>query len=84
MMSGSARVVSSDEHDGQAFRDGEGHGLFRQLQELVERPPFGEEAYEGGAEEGAGFDGDAGALRNLCDGADVVLVRARGAVRANL
>src|ERR1041384_8026954 len=36
------------------------------------------------ADEGAGFDRDAGALRYFGDGADVVLVRARGAVRANL
>ena len=75
-----ARSVLGDEHDGQALACGEGDGLLGELQELVERPALGEEAYEGGAEEGAGLDCDSGALRDFGDGADVVLVRARGAV----
>src|SRR6201992_2574056 len=78
-----ARRVFGYEHDGQAFADGERGGLFRELQKFFERPAFGEEAYEGRAEEGAGFNRDSCALRDFGDWAYVVPVRARGAVRAN-
>ncbi len=79
-----ARRVFGHVHHGQAFTDGERDGLFREPQQLVERPIFGVEADGRRTDERASFDGDAGALRNLGNRLDVVLVRARGAVRANV
>src|SRR5947209_9497330 len=78
-----ARGVFRYIHHGQAFFDCEGNGLFRQLQELVERPVFRVEANRRRAYEGAGFDCDAYALRYFCNLLDVCRVSARGAVRTN-
>jgi hypothetical protein len=68
---------------GQIFGDRERHGLFRELEQLVERPIFGVETHGRRADKRAGFNSDSGALRNFGNGANVVAVRARGAVRAN-
>src|SRR5205085_3411802 len=78
-----ARSVFRYIHHGQAFFDCEGNGLFRQLQELVERPVFRVEANRRRAYEGAGFDCDAYALRYFRDGLNVCRVSARRAVWTN-
>src|SRR5207248_1985716 len=72
-----------DVHHGQAFTDGEGDGLFREFEELVERPVFRIEAHGRRADEGTGFDWDSDALRDLGYRLNVVAVRARGAVWTN-
>ena len=69
--------------DGQVVFDGELHGFFRGAFEVIDGPIFDEAADGAGAEECRGFDGDADALRNFGDGADVGFDGARGAVGAD-
>ena len=75
-----ARGVFGDVHRRQIVRDRKAHGFFGGATEIVDGPVFHEAANGAGAEEGGGFDGDAYALGNFGDGADVVFVGARGAV----
>ena len=51
---------------------------------MIDGPVFNQAADGAGTDEGGCFDGHAHALGNFDDGLDVVLVRARGAVGADL
>src|SRR5437764_12674766 len=77
-----ARRIFGDEHYRQAFTDRKGHSFFSHLQELIEGPFLGEKTNRRRADEGAGFDGNAGALRNLGNRRDVIAMSTRGAVGA--
>ena len=67
---GAGRVFR-DVHDGQALADRERDRLLGQLQQLIERPPFGVLPQRARPDEGAALDRDAGALRDLRDRPDV-------------
>ena len=70
--------------DGQAVIDCELHGFLGGAFEMIDGPVFDEAANRAGAEEGSGFDGDADALGDFDDGADVGFDGACGAVGADL
>ena len=72
--------VFGDEHHRQAFLDGKGDGGFRQFQQFVQRPAFGVKTHGRRTQKGAGFNGDAGALRDVHDGLNVVQMSAGRAV----
>ena len=78
-----ARVLG-DVHRFEAQRHGELHGFFRGLKQEVVGPAFGVAANRTGANEGRGLNVQPGALHDLGDRPDVILVGAGGAVGANL
>ena len=75
-----ANRVFRNVHAREIVRDGEFYGVFGGAEEMVDGPIFHDAANRAGAEEGGGFDGDSGALRNFNDRANVVFVSAGGAV----
>src|SRR5271154_6600363 len=75
-----ARGVFGDVHRGEIVGYGEADGFFRGAAKIVDGPIFDEAADGAGAEKRGGFDGDADALGNFGDGANVVFVRAGSAV----
>src|ERR1700722_668226 len=78
-----ANRVFGDEHRRQVVFDDELDGFFGGALEVIDGPVFDEAADRAGTEECRGFDGDADALRNFGDGADVGFDGTRGAVRAD-
>ena len=81
---GSVRIVSSVTYiTGKPGGGGELHGFFGGALKMIDGPIFDEAANRAGAEKRGGFERHAHFFRNFDDGLDVVLVRARGAIRAN-
>ena len=76
--------VFGHEHDRKFFAHGEVHGALRERDKMIHGPVFGQPADGTGADERGRFHGNPGALGNLRDGADVVLVCARGSVGPDL
>src|SRR4029077_7687921 len=76
--------VFGDVHRGQVVLDGEPDGFLRGALEMIDSPVFDEAANRAGAEESGSFDGDADALGDFGDGANVGFDGARGGVGANL
>src|SRR6266481_93932 len=79
-----ANSVFGDVHRGQAVVHGVLHGFLGGAFEMVYGPVFDEAANGAGTEKRGRFNGDADALGNLDDGADVTFHGASGAIRANL
>src|SRR5260370_33318252 len=79
-----ANGVFGDVHRGQAVVDGVLHGFLRSAFEMLDGPVFDEAANRAGTDKRGRFNGDADALGNLDDGADVTFHGASGAIRANL
>ena len=79
-----ARRVFGGVHDFEAKRDRVFDGLFGGLQQEVAIPALGVAANGTGSKKRRDLDGEAGFLHDLGDRANVVLVRARGAVGRDL
>src|SRR6185437_2548477 len=78
-----ARRVFSDVHHGQTLRDGELHGLFSGALKMFDGPVFHEAADGTRAKKCGSLDSHANLLGNFGNGANVVYVSARGAIRAD-
>src|SRR5882724_1934877 len=78
------RSVLGDIHHRHTFTDCKRHRLFRQVQQLVERPVFCKKPYGRRADESTGFDRNTNPLRDIDNWPDIVAVSASGAVRPNL
>ena len=78
-----ANRVLGDVHDRQSLRDGELDGVFRCAREMIHGPIFDEAANRAAAEKCRGFDGNPRLLRDFGDGADVIFMRARRAIRSD-
>ena len=79
-----ARRVFGRVHDLQALRDRIFDGLFGGFEEKVDRPAFGKAAQRTRSEKCRNLDRQAGLLRDLDDGTDVVFMRAGRAVGTDL
>src|SRR5882724_9985057 len=78
------RSVFGDIHHRYTFTDCKRHRVFRQLQQLVERPVFCKKPYGRRADESTGFDRNTNPLGDFDNWPDIVAVSASGAVRPNL
>src|SRR5260370_19225042 len=79
-----ANGVFGDVHRGQAVVHGVLHGFLGGAFEMLDGPVFDEAANGAGTEKRGRFDGDADALGNLDDGADVTFHGSSAAIQANL
>ena len=79
-----ARGVLGDVHRIEAERNRIFHGLLGGLQKKIVGPAFRKPANGTRTDERRGFDAQAGLLHDLGDGTNIVLMRARSAVGANL
>src|SRR5947209_9746092 len=78
------RRIFGDVHHLEPERAGVLDGLLGRSEEKIVGPILSVTADGTGSEKGRDFNGDAHTLRDLCDRANVILMRPRCAVRTNL
>src|SRR5947209_8059728 len=76
--------VFGDVHHRQALREGKANSVFRGALQVVDSPVFYQPPDGARTQKRRRFDGDSCALRHFGDGANVVLMGARGTVGADL